>query len=1225
MTNTIITERPTKVNSSFPSNIDRRHWQEWAEGSGIDPEIIETNLVSLDGDAMARGLNWTSNNNFPRSRGWVCYTRNIEGDRMEWGVYKPDDPMTFQTSSGAPKYRNPGNQELPPLILDVPDSILGRIAEKNGMAKPRTFKEVIQNTDKLVITEGCKKVGAALTAGIPTIGCQGTFTLTEKQDKTQLRAGYKEILGLLKPDATVIIAFDADSRKAWRNTSTAILRAATSIRKFRKDIKVRIAFWDGRELGKGLDDVLVSHGADKLWELIENAEYVDYWRHQNMTKLATPDVVICQRYLSKENIYTSNFKKDIFGDIVGNPKVWEGYNLIGICSPKGTGKTHGIIRETVKARNLEGYPPVLVGARTNLLAANALQLGITDLTEGYYQGELGAVFCVDSADKVRIGNIEEGTTANSLGKYDLHFDEANSVLLHLMTSKTEVHKKRAKIIIDLQLLILTCLERGGKVFLYDADLREQTVDFFISIVNGYKAEKGNGEKLVNPYIIRNDWRPEVNPSAYLYKKPEMLMAAIIAAAENGERLMIHTTGEADSSTWGANNIARRMGEIVGEDNVLVITGTTTKLKNHQAFNCTRDINQTIETLQPQIVIATSAIESGVSIDITDYFDGVYCMFTGLHNPDQCRQMTGRVRDMDVPRHLYFPEKGLPQKGKHSRSIDPQIVLNATRKNAKDVNNFLIDQVTKIGNDADHTIEDITGTPLGRGVCDKLAAEYLAEKNFINLHYKELLLEGLSEKDNYTVTGCFSQGSEQAKDEQKDLKKEAFKKYCNAVANAPKVSDEEWEEFKAKKVRQNIAEVYQVKHGIIERKYGRVEVTANLVYLDSKGFFGKFKNHYNLTTGREFVLVKDIANKAKTLQNNDGYDYIFDAESNELKVKAWELIGIKRILEMETLSNAHPECIEFQESVKKHRGELLKAFGTFPMCITPMGTIAKILRDVFGLELPEIKRGIIKTDDGKTKRVKIYGTPAPSFKRYEHKTKKRIELKTVIVNEKAIAMDDGRAAIFEAWKKHDLEVQATNAENRRNREMAIAIEKHSMEEAEAMADIDSHSETETRSDESATPDSFWIADAEMPEMPDDELACRDDYLMATDEKATDKIATAEMATHHTVEAITEDTPIQHRTPPNSLTKLVAQCRNFWLSDPKIDGHHYALDVTDDDGQYIVKYTAKEAWQSESSNNTQQVKAANLKDLANLIYDFARDISLPFIQGYTGERWETVQIT
>lgn len=96
------------------------------------------------------------------------------------------------------------------------------------------------------------------------------------------------------------------------------------------------------------------------------------------------------------------------------------------------------------------------------------------------------------------------------------------------------------------------------------------------------------------------------------------------------------------------------------------------------------------------------------------------------------------------------------------------------------------------------------------------------------------------------------------------------------------------------------------------------------------------------------------------------------------------------------------------------------------------------------------------------------------------------------------------------------------------------------------------------------------------------------------------------------------------PPSDLFGLVAKCRNFWLSDPKIEGHSYNVDILPVNGEYVLKSLAKDTWQANATNETRSV----VKDFTTLVkklYEFAKDIALPVIQGFNGEQWETVWLT
>jgi hypothetical protein len=197
----------TQDKNLCPSHIHRTHFDEWVKASGVDPQITSLNVRSLvDPCEIDELLNRNTNNrwrHWEHGPGWaVTGVDPKTGDRTYEGCqFKPDTPV-HRFEEGKLKYKRDGSPDYQkyfsasatsatPLFLDtgVADYWL------NILNTPTT---------RVLVTEGAKKAGAALTCGEACISLPG---VTNGQRKGRLK---KDLAQFCTTDRTIVLAFDSD-------------------------------------------------------------------------------------------------------------------------------------------------------------------------------------------------------------------------------------------------------------------------------------------------------------------------------------------------------------------------------------------------------------------------------------------------------------------------------------------------------------------------------------------------------------------------------------------------------------------------------------------------------------------------------------------------------------------------------------------------------------------------------------------------------------------------------------------------------------------------------------------------------------------------------------------------------------------------------------------------------------------------------------------------------
>lgn len=249
------------------------HYQEW-KNSGVCDQIIERNVWTIeDPRELDQLLNRNTGKKWKHSAhlvpGWAVAGVDLEGELTFSGAqFKSDNPRPAKDKAGNPKLDTDGNQKfvkyespsgdpLSPLFLD------------NG--QPDYWADLLVDLKRpILITEGAKKAGAALTYGWPCISVPGVTT------------GQK--LGRLKPELEkfcklgrrVYLAFDSDIIRK-RQVQIALDQLGRLI----SAAGAVVSVVQLPEETKGLDDFVIADrdtAADRLQALITDAPTLEEWR-----------------------------------------------------------------------------------------------------------------------------------------------------------------------------------------------------------------------------------------------------------------------------------------------------------------------------------------------------------------------------------------------------------------------------------------------------------------------------------------------------------------------------------------------------------------------------------------------------------------------------------------------------------------------------------------------------------------------------------------------------------------------------------------------------------------------------------------------------------------------------------------------------------------------------------------------------------------------------------
>jgi putative DNA primase/helicase len=228
------------------------HQKEWLIESGVSEKIIQNSIESAtDKKAIAKFLEWKG---YYHLLGYFIYGIDLQSGKRIIQQFKPDEPHPFPEKEPA-KYLT-AKSHYDAILLDAP-----------GLDWYQVASDV---TIPLHIGEGGKKAGALLTHGYTAIALCGVdmWHLPKKKGELVPNLDLMDWKG-----REVIITFDADAQ-----TNDNVKR---NIRELGKELSKRGALvyavgWE-LSLGKGIDDVLVKHGKQRLDYIMSTKQPYAEW------------------------------------------------------------------------------------------------------------------------------------------------------------------------------------------------------------------------------------------------------------------------------------------------------------------------------------------------------------------------------------------------------------------------------------------------------------------------------------------------------------------------------------------------------------------------------------------------------------------------------------------------------------------------------------------------------------------------------------------------------------------------------------------------------------------------------------------------------------------------------------------------------------------------------------------------------------------------------------
>ena len=632
---------------------------------------------------------------------------------MDWGQFKPQTPRTsWKNPDKVIKYEAPAKQSTRALFLSLPWTDGLNIAQRHGLelnyqhrlqqavhdtypdAKDLSHAQTLslvldrhsasdpEDQDKnfwswwlsnpkapIVITEGAKKAGAALTAGYATIALPGVYNGYRSKDRLGNPIDpvlIPDIQALATPERPIIVAFDQDDKpNTRRNVAIAISRFSHLL--INAGCHVTIAQWSPKQ-GKGLDDLIADYGTDAFHKAIKSALTFEEW----------------QLWQALDNRLTIGSSCGLKAQTltVLTPQTMPQQGILAIAAAKGTGKTN-LINSLI-----ESQPKVLLaGHRISLMRNLCERCGVD------YRGDLDKQdgrFITGSGYTLRVGTCVDSLLAidpNAFEGCDLVLDEVCQVLRHLLTSSTcNQQGKRPVLLSRFRQLI----QAAQRIIIADADLDDHAIRYIQQlrsqpIHHNLDAEATLPSHAANQlFLIRNTFKPP-GYSVRFIQAPDSsaITAELLHDLRNGDRIYIATDSKRGSKRIH-HLIKELQTQLKQESSNLLLNSDTSGGDTERAFMENPDLH--LSSVILQAVTGSPSTATGLSIE-GDHFDKVYGIFYGASSTDaDMAQALGRVR-APMPRVVWCAKYGRSF-SKAGRETSPR-ALRSLLKQKTQANTLLI--------------------------------------------------------------------------------------------------------------------------------------------------------------------------------------------------------------------------------------------------------------------------------------------------------------------------------------------------------------------------------------------------------------------------------------------------------------------------------------------------------------------------------------------------------
>jgi len=833
-----------------------------------------------------------------------------------------------------------------------------------------------------VITEGEKKACCLISRGYAVIGLLGINTgyrvteygeeITKPDGTTYRKAIARELCEVLQAldtaERVITILFDF---RAGDYSQSQEFKAASTTAKLFKNARGFIAQLPGPD--KGVDDFAVAGG--DVDAVVAAARSINEIQKESL------------KGFSKE------IRKKAWA--LTHPAAWEcnqryldipyHSGLVGVKSPKGTGKTYDLIK-LIAQTHAQGRKVLLLTHRIVLGRAICKAVGIPWIEEMNSDADrktegkaMGFGLCVDSLHPLSQAAFNPLNWEGAL----VIVDEVEQVFWHLLNAST-CRENRQAILSTMRTLFQSVLSTDGTVRLQDADLSDISIDF----VREFAGTD------IKPWIAVNHWQPSEPWQIKFYDTqnvkggtkddPSGLLKDSVDHVNGGGKIWVSTDSQKVKSKHGSKNLEKYYRSRCPGKKILRIDAETVANPEHPAYQCAEKITELAALYD--IVICSPSLATGVSVDLRGHFTSVFGIFQGAISDNEVRQSLARVRE-PVNRFVWCRQIAVGKIGNGEANY--QEVAKSKEKDCR----YNLQQLRDFDFDLDKAHNPVVL---------KYWAKFAARINSSVWDFRETVREGL-EAEGHVLTDCGDDDCDTA-GEIKTLRITSQVEEAEAVAEAIDIDRDEFEKLEQQRSKTDTERYQEEKFRL--REIYKTEVTAELRQLHQDKWFGKIILEYLLTHNSDFVWMRDRKNIESQIKSGDGQLCLQDIRQLTGKLKVHEILNTLQFCDpTKEWSNKSPEILEFAGKALKFAADIkiLTGITVSPKKVAenPIGVVGSFLGQL-GLKFaasPQRRVG------GERLRFYKFGGAASAnvFDRAGNKVKEPEGL---------------RAQIFEAWQKRD---------------------------------------------------------------------------------------------------------------------------------------------------------------------------------------------------------------
>lgn len=935
---------------------------EW-QNSSVDKTLTLLNVIPLQdsrpldylfyGDDLPRRNDgrvtseWLQQYQHTENGGWWCSGVDLlTGKDDLWGCFKPENPRSHQETGKIIKYEHPPKAPAGLFALRVPFHLWEKIAQRYQITLDHGVDNCSTKDDDfafwqwlidhpqipICITEGAKKAGALLTAGYAAIALPGIYGgyRTVKDELGHIIGKPQLIPQLEKLTHThreIYFVFDQDLKPHTQKAVNIAIQKTGYLLK-QAGCQVKVITWD-QHLGKGVDDLISNHGQNLFDQYYKNASLLEVWKAQSLFNLTYErNIELNEHYL---------------GELDQPLEIPKTAKLVGIKSAKNTGKTE-FLSKIVNQAIQQKRKVLVIGHRIKLVEELCQRFKINYLHNLNNHLELknqSFGLCIDSLHSQSSAQFNPQDWQDSL----IIIDEVEQVLWHGLNSDT-CKNHRVAILQSLKQLIKTIFHSQGQVIIADADLSDCTIDYLLNL----------GEYYGKPFIIENNWKPSITEqySAYYYPEntPKRLIKDLVNHIEKGGKPFIFLSAQKLTSQWGTLTLEAYLQKRFPQHKILRIDSESLADFNHSAYQVMGNLNQILP--QYDLVLASPAIETGISIDLKNYFTSVWCIAQGVQSAHSVCQSLGRIRD-NIDRYLWIASYGFNKIGNGATSITQllkmghrltqaniRLLQQVDLENLDELDlNFSSESLlcwAKMAVRINATMLNYRDTVLSILKNEGQRVEIKSKKLKKQVNIEQFNLDQNQKNDpeyvkNLTYFLSFQQQKHKEK-AQNELMAEIqavrnfnYHQECLVIAEAKDLNFAEYTTLK-----KNLSKTNEVKYAL--RKYELkqrycITVTPELIIKDDQKWYEKLRLHYYLTQGRPYLAQRDAKIAQQLIQQGQGN--IFSPDFNHcqlgIMINTLENLGLNQIIAHpdQFLKNTEPHLINMAELALKNRTTIKTIF------------------------------------------------------------------------------------------------------------------------------------------------------------------------------------------------------------------------------------------------------------------------------------------------------------